>query len=429
MKITNNNNLNYNNIDKCRICGCSDLKEAIALKPQFLSPTFVESNTNNPLSDIKVPMSVLVCQNKSCSLVQLKESTKPELLYTNYFYRSSTNEMMKDDLKKVVNKSQEQVKLNDDDVVVDIGANDCTMIQWFPQNAFRIGVEPAKNIDWSNVSPSINIVNDFFPSPKFSKKLADRKVKIFTSCAMFYDLDDPNAFVRSIKDHLHEDGIWCIQLSYALSMIKNLNFYDICHEHLEYYTLKTLRFLMKKNGLNLYHAEENRVNGGSALVFISHIDNKLEDSQNLKKLLKEEESMGLYETKAYEKFYEDMSQLKDKVNTFITNENNKGNLVLGLGASTKGNVLLQFFELDKNKIPAISERQETKVGLKTLGSDIDLISEDEAHQKKPSCMLVLPWYFKEEIVEREEEYIKNGGSLLFPMPYVHLVTKNGEIKL
>lgn len=421
--------INYKNIDECRVCGCKDLKQAIALKPQFLSPTFVDTNNNNPLSDIKVPMTVLVCQNKSCSLVQLRESTNPDLLYTNYFYRSSTNEMMKDDLKKVVLKSQEQVPLKDGDVVVDIGANDCTMIQWFPQDAIRIGVEPAQNIDWSNVNPSINIVNDFFPSPNFSKALASRKVKIFTSCAMFYDLDDPNAFVRSIKDHLHEDGVWCIQLSYALSMIKNLNFYDICHEHLEYYTLKTLRFLMNKNGLHLYHAEENRVNGGSALVFISHVGNKLHDSSNLKKLLKEEELMGLYEVSAYESFYDKMSELKEKVNTYITHENSNGNLVLGLGASTKGNVLLQFFELDKTKIPAISERQKAKVGLKTLGSDIDLISEEEAHQRNPSCMLVLPWYFKEEIVEREKNYIENGGSLLFPMPYVHLVSRDGESKL
>ncbi|QZP17997.1 class I SAM-dependent methyltransferase [Methylophilales bacterium] len=420
---------NYKEIKKCRICGCKDLVEAISLEPQFLSPTFVKSNKKNHLAEIKVPMTVVVCQNESCSLVQLKESTNPELLYTNYFYRSSTNDMMKEDLKKVVVKSQEQVEIKANDVVVDIGANDCTMIQWFPEDAKRIGVEPAKNIDWTSVSPSINIVNDFFPSSKFSETLDGNKVKIFTSCAMFYDLDDPNAFVKSIKDHLHKDGVWCIQLSYALSMIKNKNFYDICHEHLEYYTLKTLRFLMRENGLHLYHAEENRVNGGSALVFISHIDKKRPNSKTLLNLLIEEESMGLYDVKAYENFYKNMNQLKDKVNNYISEENKKGNYVLGLGASTKGNVLLQFFDLNKNKIPAISERQKEKIGLKTLGSDIDLISEEEAHKRNPSCMLVLPWYFKEEIIKREKEYLLNGGALLFPMPYVHLITNDGEIKL
>ena len=420
---------NFNTIEQCRICGCKDLEEAISLPPQFLSPTFVESNVNNPLSSIKVPMTVMVCNNNDCSLVQLKESTNPELLYTNYFYRSATNETMINDLKKVVFKSQEYVDLKANDVVVDIGANDCTMIQWFSESLKRIAVEPAKNIDWSHVSPSIKIVNDFFPSSKFINSLDGSKVKVFTSCAMFYDLDKPNDFVQSVKENLHEDGVWCIQLSYALSMTKNLNFYDICHEHLEYYTLKTLRFLMKRNGLHLHHAEENRVNGGSAIVFISHINRRMNDSPELVKLIDEEESLGLYKAKAYKDFYSRMNKLKFKVNLYIDNEIKKGNLILGLGASTKGNVLLQYFGLDKSKIPAISDKQKNKTGLKTLGSDIDLISEEEAHLKNPSCMLVLPWYFKDEIVARENEYIQNGGILLFPMPYAHLVTKNGEVDL
>ena len=420
---------NYKNIDKCRVCGCNEMEEAISLPPQFLSPTFVKTNIDNSLSKIKVPLTVIVCQNNACSLVQLRETTNPELLYTNYFYRSGTNETMMEDLRKVVNKSLKQVDFASNDIVVDIGANDCTMIQWFPESLRRIAVEPAQNIDWSNVDPSISIVNDFFPSHKFSTILNSEKVKIFTSCAMFYDLDNPNDFVQSVKQNLDKDGVWCIQLSYALSMTKNLNFYDICHEHLEYYTLKTLRFLMKQNGLHLYHAEENRVNGGSAIVFISHIDKKMFDSQELLSLLDEEESMGLYEADAYKKFYSRMEELKFKVNKYIDDEIKKGNQVLGLGASTKGNVLLQFFELDNKKILAISEKQKGKIGLKTLGSDIDLISEEDAHLKNPSCMLVLPWYFKAEIVEREYKYIQSGGILLFPMPYAHLVTKNGEITL
>jgi len=422
-------NSNYKCIEECRICGCKDLDEAISLPAQFLSPTFVETNVDNPLSSIKVPMTVMVCNNKDCSLVQLKESTNPELLYTNYFYRSSTNETMIKDLKNVVSRVQDYVDLKANDIVVDIGANDCTMIQWFSESLKRIAVEPAKNIDWSHVAPSIQIVNDFFPSPKFINSLDGSKVKVFTSCAMFYDLDEPNDFVKTVKENLHEDGLWCIQLSYALSMTKNLNFYDICHEHLEYYTLKTLRFLMKRNGLHLHHAEENRVNGGSALVFISHIDKGLKDSHELSKLIDEEKSLGLYEANAYKIFYASMNKLKIKVNEYIDCEIGKGNVVLGLGASTKGNILLQYFGLDNKKIPAISEKQKSKAGLKTLGSDIDLISEEEAYLKNPSCMLVLPWYFKDEIVAREAGYIQNGGILLFPMPYAHLVTKNGEILL
>jgi len=420
---------NFTKIEKCRVCGCVEIERVLALDPQFVSATFVKSNKNNKLAKIKIPMTMLICLNKDCALVQLQETTNPELLYTDYFYRSSTNDMMKNDLKKVVEKIQAHAPLDNNDVVVDIGANDCTMIQFFPKRANRIGVEPAKNIDWSNVDETIHIVNDFFPSLDFKSALNGKKVKNFTSCAMFYDLDDPNSFVKAIKENLHSDGVWSIQLSSALLMIKNMNFYDICHEHLEYYTLKTLRYLMELNGLHLYHAELNMVNGGSALVYITHKEANKCDSVELTSILKEEKDLGLYSPDIYKSFYKKMKSLARQVKDYLENEINNGNTVLGLGASTKGNVLLQFFEIDKSIIPAISERQDAKVGLKTLGSDIDLVSEEYAREMKPDCMLVLPWYFKEEIVRREMEYIKTGGSLLFPMPYAHIVTKDGEINI
>ena len=427
MKVKNMEN--YKEIVKCRICGSIELEEILSLDPQFISATFVKSNENNKLADIKIPMSMVICSNKDCSLVQLKETTNPELLYTDYFYRSSANDMMKNDLKKVVEKIQIHAPLNDNDVVVDIGANDCTMIQYFPKKAKRIGVEPASNIDWSDVDSSIEIVNDFFPSSNFIASLNGNKVKNFTSCAMFYDLDNPHSFVKAIKENLHSEGVWSIQLSHALLMIKNMNFYDICHEHLEYYTLKTLRYLMELHGLHLYHAELNMVNGGSALVFITHKEANKDDSPELISILNEEEELGLYKSDVYKDFFIKMKSLAAKVKNYLRTEIENDNTVLGLGASTKGNVLLQFFEIDKNIIPAISERQDMKVGLKTLGSDIDLISEESARGLNPSCMLVLPWYFKEEIVRREKEYIEAGGSLLFPMPYAHLVTKDGEINI
>ena len=420
---------NFKEIEKCRICGCNELEEVLSLKPQFISATFVKSNKDNKLANIKIPMTMVICLNNDCSLVQLKETTNPELLYTDYFYRSSTNDMMKNDLKKVVEKIQKHAPLNNNDIVVDIGANDCTMLQYFPKIAKRIGVEPARNIDWSHVDNTIQIVNDFFPSPNFIASLNGKKVKNFTSCAMFYDLDDPNSFVRAIKENLHDEGVWSIQLSHALLMVKNMNFYDICHEHLEYYTLKTLRNLMELHGLHLYHAELNMVNGGSALVYITHKEKNQSDSSELISILNEEEELGLYRPDIYKDFFIKMQSLAKKVKNYLKAEIKNGNRVLGLGASTKGNVLLQFFEIDKSIIPAISERQDIKVGLKTLGSDIDLISEENARDISPSCMLVLPWYFKEEIVSREKEYIEAGGNLLFPMPYAHLVTKNGEINI
>lgn len=419
---------NYKYQENCRVCS-DELYDLISLKSQFLSPTFVKSNFDNKLSKIKVPLTMCICKNNNCSLVQLRETTDPDLLYRDYFYRSSTNPMMLEDLKKVVEKSQKFVKLNENDIVVDIGANDCSMLSYFPKNVQRVGVEPASNIDWSKLDKNIEIINDFFPSENFKKYINKRKVNIFTSCAMFYDLQDPNSFVKTIKEYLDEDGVWCIQLSYIPLMLKNLNFYDICHEHLEYYSLKSLNFLMKKNGLEIVHAETNSVNGGSALVFIKHKNLNNEITADLRDLILFENSMNLSSIKTYKNFFSEMQKLSVKVTTFIKSEIKNKRLVIGLGASTKGNVLLQFFGIDKSMLPYISEKQEMKVGLKTLGTDIELISEKKARNLNPSSMLMLPWYFKEEILAREKEYLDQGGSIIIPMPYAHVVTKDGELKL
>jgi len=423
----------YKNIQRCRVCGSADLTAVVSIEEQYLSPTFVETNENNPLADIRVPQTLVLCDRSNnadaCGLLQLKETVEPDYLYREYFYRSSVSDTMRKDLRNVVDDVVERARLEDNDVVVDIGANDCTMIGYFPSGLTRIGVEPAQNISWEGVDPSIKIVNNYFSQDVLNDTLKDKKVKIFTSCAMFYDLDDPNSFVADVKSLLHEEGVWCIQLSYLPLMLKNINFYDICNEHLEYYSLHTLNYLMKQNGLEIFDAAENDVNGGSVRVMITHLDRKIEKTDSFKELIDIEKQMNLFDKETYINFHEEILSLKNKIKNTIGVELKNGNTVLGLGASTKGNMLLQLFGIGKETIPYISERNPEKVGLKTLGTDIELISEEHARELNPSYMLVLPWYFKSEIVAREKEYILNGGKLLFPMPYPHVVHKDGETKL
>jgi hypothetical protein len=417
----------YTNLENCRICKSTDMQEVIGIEDQFLSPTFVKTNENNPMSSIKVPHTLMLCN--CCSLLQLKETVEQDLLYREYFYRSSTNDMMREDLHAVVQDVMTRVNLSPGDSVLDIGANDCTMLSYFPKSLKRHGIEPAKNIDWSKVEKDIKIVNDYFNSTSVDCAVGEEKVKIFTSCAMFYDIDDPNAFVDTIKRKLHKDGVFCIQLSYLPAMLTNLNFYDICNEHLEYYSLNSLQALMSRHNLEIFDAEENHVNGGSVRVMITHTENNRARSENLRKLFETESKMKLADPNTYEDFHDKIKDMKEKVANHIQTEIDSGNVVLGLGASTKGNMLLQLFGLTKDKIPAISERNPDKVGLKTLGTDIELISEVDARSRQPSCMLVLPWYFKKEIAARESDYIESGGTLLMPMPYPHLITKGGEVRL
>jgi SAM-dependent methyltransferase len=411
---------NYKNIIKCRVCRSANLKPVIRIKPQHIASTFVKTNKNNTKAKIKIPMTLMLC--RKCGLAQLRETVLPDLLYENYFYRSNISKTMNHDLRDVVADATSRVKLKDGDSILDVGCNDGLMLTFYPKHLKRVGIDPAKNIDWSALDKSIKIINDYFPS----KELEGKKFKIITATAMFYDLDDPNESVQQLKRLLHKDGVVCIQVSYLYDTIRDMNFYDICHEHLEYYSLKTLSYLLEKNGLSVFDASTNAVNGGSLRVFAAHKEAKRPKSDNLKYFLLKEKVLQLENPDTYDTFSKLIKLSAQKVKKYIKSQ--KG-LIIGLGASTKGNVLLQICEINKKTLPFISERNPIKFGLKTLGTDIELISEDEARKKKPACIFVIPWNFKAEILEREKEYVQSGGKMLFIMPYPYVVDKNGETRL
>ena len=417
----------YTVITKCRICSNNSVNEILKLEPQYIATTFVTDNENNPMAKIKIPLTLILC--KKCGLVQLKETVRPDLLYKNYFYRTAINETMKRDLQDVVNYAVENVKTESNDVIVDIGANDCTMVSMYPDHLKRFGIEPATNIDWSNVSESITVVNDYFSKDIVLKATNYKKAKIISATAMFYDFDDPNVVTNDIKDILHEDGVCVIQVSYLLDTIRDMNFYDVVHEHLEYYSLKSINYLMERNGLKVIDATTNFVNGGSLRVLVTHKDSRRPKSKRYQEILDEEEKWNLEELDTYVQYEHKIKDIIKKSREFIVNEIENGGTVIGLGASTKGNVLLQICRIGKDLLPYISDRNKEKVGLRTLGTDIEIISEEKARKINPSAMLVIPWNFKEEILSREQNFIQNGGKMLFLMPKPYIVDNNGEYYL
>jgi C-methyltransferase C-terminal domain/Methyltransferase domain len=428
----------YKLLQRCKLCGSEALTDVISIAPQFLSPTFTRDNAEEgELAKIQVPLTMTLCDRArnpdGCGLLQLREEVEADLLYRRYFYRSATSDMMRNDLNDVIRDICGRVGLEPNDIVIDIGANDCTTLGFYPSHVRRVGYEPARNIDWSGVDPSIIVINDYFSAGPFLERFKGEKAKAVGCNAMFYDLADPNSFTADVKSILAPDGVWCIQLSYLALMLTNMNFYDICHEHLSYYSLAALRTLMKRNGLAVFDASTNAVNGGSLRAFVTHSENKQafteKGAQNLAALANGECELKLEDSNTYRAYYGQIAELANRVNGFLDVERSRGGKVFGLGASTKGNVLLQFFGITKQKMPFISERNPDKVGLRTLGTDFELISEERARELRPSCMLVLPWYFKNEIVTREQEYLRQGGKLLFPMPYAHVVTKDGETRL
>ncbi len=410
----------YKTIQKCRICYSANLMPIVRIKPQFIASTFVKTNKNNPKAKIKIPMTLALC--KKCGLVQLLETVNPDLLYENYFYRSNVSHTMNRDLQNVVDDVLSQADSKKGDYVLDIGCNDGLMLKMFPKELKRVGIDPAKNIDWSNLDKSITIINDYFPSQKLRKY----KFKVITTTAMFYDLDNPNTAVSQIKRILAKEGVLCIQVSYLYDTIRDMNFYDICHEHLEYYSLKTLSYLMERNGMEVFDASTNFVNGGSLRMMVAHRQAKRPKSANLEYLLLKEKVLQLESPQTYDTFSKLIEINTKRIKKYI--ENQKG-LVIGLGASTKGNVMLQLCGIGKKMLPYISERNSFKVGLRTLGTDMLLISEEKARRLAPDCMFVIPWNFKAEILEREKKYVRKGGKLLFIMPYPYVIDKNGETRL
>lgn len=414
-----------NNIEACRLCGSADLTRVMDFGEQHLATVFVPDNASHKLSETKVPLSTVLCGG--CGLLQLEQTVDRSLLFDEYFYRSGTNPMMRAALTDIVEEVTD--KAGDGGTFLDIGCNDGSLLSFVPDRFNRIGIEPASNITWDHLDPTITVKNDFFSSRTLLEASGGEPCQVITSIAMLYSVDRLNEIVAEIKSVLAKDGIWCIQISYLPTMLESMSFYDVCHEHLYYFSLDSLSNLLGRAGLKVIDGSLNDVNGGSLRAFVVHEDDPRQESDRLKQIRATEESWALRDVETYNRFFQEVCDLKERTTGFLRRESEQGNLTVGLGASTKGNVLLQFFGIDKTLLPYISERNPDKVSLRTLGTDIELVSEAQAREMKPAYMLVLIWFFKDEIVKREQAFLEQGGKLLFPMPYLHAVSRDGEERL
>lgn len=408
--------------DTCRICDSKSLISILNLGEQYLANYSPKSNDVVPFKE-KLPLELIRCDKyanpNACGLVQLRHTTPPNLMYDRYFYRSGINQTMTDNLNEIVKHAISKIKLNLNDLVVDIGCNDGTLLQNYKQLPVRsVGFDPAKNMLQFSKQSGATIITEFFSSDEFIKNFGNEKAKIITSIAMFYDLENPNKFVEDIAKILHPDGIWILELSYLPLMLSQNAFDTIVHEHLEYYHIDVLEFLLSKFDLKIVDIQLNDINGGSFRVFVQH-KNKLINHESLKRiteLRESEKNLHLDTNQPFDSFITRVTTEKSKLTTFIKNEVSKGKIIHCYGASTKGNTLLQFYNLDNKLIRFISDRNPDKWGRRTIGTDIPIISEDESHLMNPDYFLILPWHFINEFKEREKTYLKNGGKLIVPLP-------------
>lgn len=408
----------------CRSCGVSSFAAVLELGDHYVS-NFVESSDGQHLP--RAPLELILCQQ--CSLLQLRHTTPAEWLYRQYWYKSGVNASMKAALADVSARAEEVAGLRPGDSVLDIGCNDGTLLRSYRTPGIRrVGFEPAQNLVPEAKSGTERIINDFF----HAAAVAGEKFRVITSIAMFYDLEDPNAFVADVVRCLDEEGIWVIQMSYLPLMLSQNAFDNICHEHLEYYSLTSLRPLLERQRLALLDVETNDVNGGSFRIYVTHAGSRLKAregaGERLQRMLSEEARLGLTERRVYEEFAQRVSRIRDKVCRFVRTEVRHGKKVSVYGASTKGNTLLQYFGLDCTVIQAAAERNPDKWGKRTVGTWIPIVSEEEA-RRNSDWFLVLPWHFIEEFQTRERAFLAGGGKLLVPLPVPCIIAAAGRAEL
>lgn len=409
----------YHEIDTCRVSKSGNLVSVLNLGHQTLTGVFPK----NPSEKItKGPLELVWCPDSG--LLQLKHSYEPSEMYgDNYGYRSGLNQSMVNHLTDKVNYLQKLVPLNPGDVVVDIGSNDATTLKAYTATSIRrIGIDPTGKKFAQYYPAEITLVPDFFSAEAF-RSVEKKSARIITSIAMFYDLESPVSFARQIESILADDGVWHFEQSYMPSMLR-MNSYDtICHEHLEYYSLGVVKTILEMSGLRLVDVVMNAVNGGSFAVTAAKSSNTSIHSNHavIDWLLGQEDHMGLNTPKPYREFEERVFRHRDDLTRLIRALKTDGKTILGYGASTKGNVVLQFCGLTAEDITAIAEVNPEKFGCFTPGSNIPIVSEQDAKAMKPDYFFVLPWHFKDGIVRREKEFLASGGKMIFPFPEIEII--------
>jgi hypothetical protein len=407
----------YNEIKKCRISGSSNLITILSLGEQYLTGVFPKSVDEN-IS--KGPLDLVWCPESG--LLQMKQSYSLDEMYgDNYGYRSGLNNSMVRHLTQKVHWLEGFVKLTENAVVVDIGSNDATLLKSYHGQHKKLGIDPTGKKFSGYYTDDIDLIPDFFSAEVFFNYSSFKKANIITSIAMFYDLENPVNFVKDIEKCLADDGIWHFEQSYMPSMLRSNAYDTVCHEHLEFYSFNVVKTLLESCRIRIVDVQMNSINGGSFAVTACKKDAKYKSNQPIIDwMLRQENDMRLDTPKPYREFEERVFIHRKNLKELIQALTNDGKKVFGYGASTKGNVLLQFCGFTTNEIPFIAEVNETKFGSFTPGTNIPIISENEAKEMRPDYFLVFPWHFKNSIIEREQDFLKQGGKLIFPLPEIEI---------
>lgn len=405
-------------IDRCRVGGSKHLIEVLDLGEQALTGVFPRQPdaavTSGPLRLVWSPDSGLLQLSHSYDL--------GEMYGENYGYRSGLNRSMVEHLTQKIHELERWADLKPGDAVLDIGSNDATSLKAYRTGGLqRTGIDPTGEKFRRFYPDDITLVPDFFSADAY-RRAGAKPASIVTSIAMFYDLEDPIAFARQVESVLAPGGLWHFEQSYMPSMLRLVSYDTVCHEHLEYYSLGVVQKILDAAGMRVVDVKMNAVNGGSfAVTAARKTDPRRGADAVVAWLLEQEDRMGLHTPRPYREFEERVFRHRADLRRLLEALKADGKKVLGYGASTKGNVVLQFCGIGPDLLPCIAEVNEDKFGAFTPGTGIPIVSEAEARAMQPDYLLVLPWHFRDGIVRREAEFLARGGRLIFPFPEIEIV--------
>ncbi len=405
-------------IKKCRSCSSKKLNFLYSLGRQNLTGVFPKSKHENVP---KGSLGMIMCNN--CKLLQLENSFNASMMYgDNYGYLSSLNPHMVRHLNLKSEKLKKISCLKNGEIVIDIGSNDGTFLSNFKRVNKLIGIDPTIKKLKKFYRKDIITISNFFNKKLVQNFLGNKKAKIITSISMFYDLESPITFARDVYECLGNDGIWHLEQSYMPSMIKNVSYDTICHEHLEYYSLETIKYIFDNVGFKIIDLEFNDINGGSFSITVAKKKSKFKEySKIVNWLLEREKILNYNSPSTHLNFYENVKKHKKLLRDLIDNLKDMKKKVIGYGASTKGNVILQYCSINKDDLKFIADVNLDKKNKYTPGSLIKITDEKAIKKYNPDYMLVLPWHFKNFILQKEKKYLNNGGKMIFPLPDIEIV--------
>lgn len=379
------------------------------------------------------PWSLDLYLDETIGAVRLDGVAPLDKMYGQYWYRSGINTSMTKQLGEIVSEITSRVKINNGDIWLDIACNDGTLLRQVPDNMIKLGIDPADDSYLEESSKVAEVKQDFFSREAYDTLgYGNEKAKVITCIAMFYDLNDPRPFIRDAHSILADDGVFVLQMSYTPLMLKQLAFDNICHEHVYYYDLRSIKKLFEDEGFVLRDCSLNDTNGGSFRVTFQKAssDEKTFATQQVRDVCEmrinstlayEAQSWDITDEKLWTDFGANIASLKAQVLDFLHQAKDEGKKVYGYGASTKGNTLLQLFGITPDLMVAIAERSPYKFGLQTVGTNIPIVSEAEMRAANPDYLLVLPWHFVQEFEQREQDFISNGGKLVVPCPTFKII--------